>query len=85
MLQIFRTLFIENTSGRLLLIIRRIANENNYALVLLVSVRIQSECGKYGPEKTPYLDTFHAVHAYVMLLTAFFDWQITYNFVLAMN
>ena len=26
-----------------------------------VSLRIQSECGKYGPEKTPYLDTFHAV------------------------
>ena len=27
-----------------------------------VSLRIQSECGKkYGPEKTPYLDTFHTV------------------------
>ena len=26
-----------------------------------VSLRIQSDCGKYGPEKTPYLDTFHAV------------------------
>ena len=25
-----------------------------------VSLRIQSECGKNGPEKTPYLDTFHA-------------------------
>ena len=24
-----------------------------------VSLRIQSECGKNGPEKTPYLDTFH--------------------------
>ena len=46
LLQIFRTLFIENTSGRLLLIIRRIAYENNYALALLVSVRIQSKCGK---------------------------------------
>ena len=23
--------------------------------------RIQSECGKDGPEKTPYLDTFQAV------------------------
>ena len=23
--------------------------------------RIQSKCEKYGPEKTPYLDTFHAV------------------------
>ena len=22
---------------------------------------IQCQCGKYGPEKTPYLDTFHAV------------------------
>ena len=22
---------------------------------------IQSECGKYGPEETPYLDIFHAV------------------------
>ena len=27
----------------------------------LVSLRIQSELGKYGPEITPYLDTFHAV------------------------
>ena len=26
-----------------------------------VSLRIQSECGKIGPEKTSYLDTFHAV------------------------
>ena len=26
-----------------------------------VSLRIQSNCGKYGPEKTSYLDTFHAV------------------------
>ena len=26
-----------------------------------VSLRIQSKCGKYGPEKTPYFDTFHAV------------------------
>ena len=26
-----------------------------------ISLRIQSECGKYGPEKTPHLDTFHAV------------------------
>ena len=26
-----------------------------------VSLRVQSECGKYGPEKTPYLDTFHKV------------------------
>ena len=24
-------------------------------------LRIQSECGKDGPEKTPYLDTFQAV------------------------
>ena len=23
--------------------------------------RIQSDAGKYGPEKTPYLDTFHVV------------------------
>ena len=27
-----------------------------------VSLHIQSECGKYGSEKTPYLDTFHAVY-----------------------
>ena len=27
-----------------------------------VSLRIQSKCGKYGPEKTAHLDTFHAVH-----------------------
>ena len=26
-----------------------------------VSLRIQSECDKNGPEKTPHLDTFHAV------------------------
>ena len=26
-----------------------------------VSFHIQYECGKYGPEKTPYLDNFHAV------------------------
>ena len=26
-----------------------------------VNLRIQSETGKYGPEMTPYLDTFHAV------------------------
>ena len=25
------------------------------------SLRIQSHAGKYGPEKTLYLDTFHAV------------------------
>ena len=28
------------------------------------SLRIQSKYGKYGPEKTPYLDTFHAVLAH---------------------
>ena len=27
-----------------------------------VNLRIQSETGKYGPEITPYLGTFHAVH-----------------------
>ena len=26
-----------------------------------VNIRIQSETGKYGPEKTPYLDTFKAM------------------------
>ena len=26
-----------------------------------VSLRFQSECEKYGPEKTPYMDTFDAV------------------------
>ena len=29
-----------------------------------VSLRIHSECEKYGPEETPYLDTFHAVSNY---------------------
>ena len=29
-----------------------------------VSLSIRSECGKYGPEKTPYLDTFHALLDY---------------------
>ena len=28
-----------------------------------VSPRIESNVGKYGPEKTPYLDTFHVVLA----------------------
>ena len=28
---------------------------------LLANLRIQSEYRKYGAEKTPYLDTFHAV------------------------
>ena len=47
--------------------------------------------GKYGPEKTPYLDTFHAVHASILrhvlrnknnryhvfmwMLTSFFFWE----------
>ena len=26
-----------------------------------INLRIQPELGKYGPEKTPYLDTFHSV------------------------
>ena len=30
-----------------------------------VSLHIQYECGKYGPEKTPYLDTFYAVTSLV--------------------
>ena len=29
-----------------------------------VSLPIQSKCGKYEPEKTRYLDTFHAVEIY---------------------
>ena len=33
------------------------ANTEKYG----VSFGIHFECGKYGPEKTPYLDTFHAV------------------------
>ena len=28
---------------------------------ILLSFNIQSECGKYRPEKAPYLDTFHTV------------------------
>ena len=27
-------------------------------------IRIHSECEKYGPKETPYLDTFHAVSNY---------------------
>ena len=27
-----------------------------------VNTVLQSNTGKYGPEKTPYLDTFHAVN-----------------------
>ena len=26
----------------------------------ILLLRIQSDAGKYGPEKTPYLDTYHA-------------------------
>ena len=29
--------------------------------IFFVNLRIQSECEKYGPEKTPHLDTFHAL------------------------
>ena len=32
-------------------------------------VSIQSECGRYGPEQTPYLDTFHAVRILNVLCT----------------
>ena len=38
----------------------------------VVSLRIQSECGKYGPEKTPRLDTFHAVFVSMFLFTSMF-------------
>ena len=31
--------------------------------------RIQSNTGKYGPEKTPYLGTFHAVLGMTVFLT----------------
>ena len=30
-----------------------------------VNVRIQSEYREYGPEKTPYLDTFHSVMQFI--------------------
>ena len=29
--------------------------------IFFVNLRIQSECEKYGSEKTPHLDTFHAL------------------------
>ena len=32
-----------------------------------VNLRIQSECGKCGPVKAPYLDTFHAVFIFQIL------------------
>ena len=30
-----------------------------------VDLRIQSETGKYRPEKTPHLDTFYAMHIWL--------------------
>ena len=32
--------------------------------------------GKYGPEKTPYLDTFHAVMFFTFQLTALFPYPL---------
>ena len=39
----------------------------NKEFFLVLIFRIQSKCGKYGPEKTPYLDTFHAVFGHLMV------------------
>ena len=39
-----------------------------YGEILCIQfLRFQSECGKYGPEKTSYLDTFHAVYFIVFI------------------
>ena len=35
--------------------------------------------GKYGPEKTPYLDTFHAVINYKKVASDTFPWTVFRN------
>ena len=42
-----------------------------FFLYLSVSFCIQSDAGKYGPEKSPYLDTFHAGRSGSELITTF--------------
>ena len=37
--------------------------------IYTVNLRIQSKYRKYGPEKTPYLDTFHTVSVFVKAST----------------
>ena len=51
-----------------------------------VSLRIQSDVGKYGPEKTPYLDTFHAVILFVspLVLCEAFE-KVKKHYLLAIN
>ena len=48
-----------------------------FGLNIFVSLRIQSECGKIGrPEKTPYLDTFHAVKYAIEETTNWWNLQV---------
>ena len=39
-----------------------------------VSLVFSPNAGKYGPEKTPYLDTFHAVKGKVIYLLFVYSW-----------
>ena len=41
-----------------------------------VPLCIQSECGKYGPEKTPYLGTSHAVYVFYFLIHHVLDGMV---------
>ena len=34
---------------------------SKYGVFSVLSLRIRPNAGKYGPEKTPYLDTFYTV------------------------
>ena len=49
----------------------RIRTEYGEIRSIEVSLRIQSECGKYGPEITPYVETFHAVLGLVIVIIVF--------------
>ena len=47
-----------------------------YGEIRYLSVLFSPNAGKYGPEKTPYLDTFHAVIIWVQALNSRWDSQI---------
>ena len=47
-----------------------------YGEIRYLSVLFSPNAGKYGPEKTPYLDTFHAVIIWVQALNSRWDSQL---------
>ena len=46
---------------------------------------IQSETGKYGPEKTPYLDTFHAVYVLGIVSKFLFHFKTSLSVIKPVN